>query len=132
MALSMSEQRRLAEIEKHLSAEDPRLARMIADWSAGPSGPHVVKVAAGVVVSVAALLAGVALIGGKAGTILIVLGMFAVFGVLCLLAALRVRLRWPRTGRRRVGKPNAETQDVPRTAPYAERWYLWIPWYWWG
>ncbi|MBO0889797.1 MAG: DUF3040 domain-containing protein [Acidothermales bacterium] len=117
MAFSMSERRRLAEIEERLSSEDPHLAGLIADWSSGLIRRGVSEVAAGVIACVVALVTGVILIGAGDGTLSMAAGVLVmVLGVLVLLPALMVggRVLWPRRLR---GEWNATTRSVRRRGP---------------
>lgn len=128
MALSSSEQRRLADIDRQLSAEDPRLAGMITAWSVGPSRRRRSwKLMVGAVVSVGVLLAGIALIGAQVEIVLVM------SGVLGFLAALTVCARLLRPRWRQAANRNPETEGAWRPRTGADRWYLWSScWCWWG
>ena len=122
----MSEQRRLAEIEKHLCAEDPRLARMIADWPAGRPGRRGSVLGAGAAGAIAAILIGAALLGSPGGSVLIALA------TLSLLAAFVLAIWRPPSNRRPPQRPDAKPRSEARPRHGAGPWYLWCyPW-WWG
>lgn len=109
VALSLSDRRRLAEIEKQLSGDDPHLATLITRWSAGHRRRGVLEIAAGVIACLAASVTGVALIDARGGTVLMVFGVLVmVLGVLALLPSLRVGTQVLWAARRRVEKRNAE------------------------
>jgi len=97
VALSAPEQRKLAEIEKRLSAEDPRLAQAISNWSLGPSLRAVVTLIVGVVASVATFVAGGAVTNGHVGIVLVMLGTLGLLlGLVAGVRMLQTTCRWPR------------------------------------
>jgi hypothetical protein len=99
MELSPHERCELAVIEKYLSQEDPELVRTMKAWP-GPAGceapwSRLWLAAAGVLTSVAALAAGVAL---TSGTFLILLVTVAAVGLVASSATAATMLRSRRLG----------------------------------
>lgn len=120
MALSMSERRRLAEIENGLILSDPLLARMMSDMSVGRSPRRrLIGIAAGAVTFAATVLAGAMLGGNGIAALIVVIG---IFGLLAVLAVGAVMLDSARPSQSRTsGKEPA----ILRPWPGADQGLLW-------
>ena len=116
MALSKSERQELAEIEKHLHADDPRLARILTRRPERSSWRHVTALVIGLVVATVALPAGVDLNGGPAGPALFALGGLALLTALTTAAWMLWTSTRPTPGRW------TGQQDAPRRPSGTERW----------
>lgn len=126
MALSKSDRRKLAEIEKYLGTDEPELARILTHRPQRTSWRLVTTIAISVIVATTALPAGVGLNGGPAGPLLFVLGSLA------LLTALTTGAWMLWTSIRPPAKHNTSTQDEPRHQPATGPWRNPSSWWlWW-